>query len=370
MLIQYSLIFAVCALGLGCVATGQFGLALMVGVPFSLAMLVGAVLGFRLAMKWLVGLTLFAGFASSVVMLNLGGIFCALMALGLGSIPIIPGVWLGHELRRHHKQRAATMLALLSPFLLHVVDLATRGPKPMETVATSQTIPLDPAAAWDAMRFYEDVDGPRPLALRLGLPRPIRTVGAARRVGAKTQCIYEGGYLLKRTTEVVPQRYLAFEVLEQVGVENRSIELVDGVFELQPVGEGQTRVTMTTRYVPLLAPRWYWRPLEAWVVHSLHEHIANSMARQPASRPVEPALDQGMDLARRPGMQQQVEVAVLHREAVRPGDPDRREPGPLQLERRGIAHPRRGDAIGRRGDDQHSQVPALAQRVDRGGSWN
>lgn len=361
----YAVILVVLVGSVGCVAAGEFGLALMVGAPFALGVAVGRAFGFKLALKLVVGVTLFCGLLASLVFLNLGGMFCALLALGMGAAPLLPGVWVGHVLRKRKLERTALAVIFTAPLLLHVGDLAARGPHPVETVATIRVLPLDVAAAWGAMRFYEDVDGPRPLALRMGLPRPLRTVGVPRRVGAKTQCIYEGGYLVKRTTELVPERRLAFEVLEQVNVEDRSIRLRDGAFDLVPLTGETTEVTMTTRYVPLLAPRWYWRPLEAWVVHSLHEYVGDSMALQPRSPRPEPALDEGMDLARGVGVQQQVEVAVIEGETVGARDPGDLDVVPVEAERRGVAHPRGGEAVRGGGDHQDVEVAARSQRSDR-----
>ena len=55
------------------------------------------------------------------------------------------------------------------------------------------------------------------------------------------------------------------------------IALIDGGFAFTPVGDGQTRVCLTTRYEPKLTPRVIWRPLEHRFAHDLHRHVLAGM---------------------------------------------------------------------------------------------
>ena len=75
-------------------------------------------------------------------------------------------------------------------------------------------------------------------------------------------------------------------MIEQVNIEDRSVELIDGSFEFEEIEPGRTRVTLTTRYKPLLQARPVWKPFEHAVVHVLHDHVLNWMAlnlAQPSS---------------------------------------------------------------------------------------
>ena len=51
------------------------------------------------------------------------------------------------------------------------------------------------------------------------------------------------------------------------------MRLVSGSFEFERVGPGQTRVTLTTVYEPLLSARPVWRPFEIQIARSLHDHV-------------------------------------------------------------------------------------------------
>jgi len=49
--------------------------------------------------------------------------------------------------------------------------------------------------------------GTPPLHLRLLLPLPIRIDGSKSAVGDEATCLYEGGHLLKRVTQIDPCRH-------------------------------------------------------------------------------------------------------------------------------------------------------------------
>ena len=71
----------------------------------------------------------------------------------------------------------------------------------------------------------------------------------------------------------------AQDVIEQEGIEDRSIQLVDGSFALRE-SEGGTVVTLTTRYRPLLQARVFWRPFEQRLTTVLHDHVLDAIERR------------------------------------------------------------------------------------------
>src|SRR5207247_5014102 len=75
-------------------------------------------------------------------------------------------------------------------------------------------------------------------------------------------------------------RRLTFEVVEQHLHFERDMTLRDGSFEIVPAEHGQATVVLTTRYERRLSPRWLWEPMERRIVHTLHAHVLEGMARQ------------------------------------------------------------------------------------------
>jgi hypothetical protein len=140
-----------------------------------------------------------------------------------------------------------------------------------------------PEAVWQSLMFYEDVPGrPWPM-LRLVLPRPIRSEGDKRSVGAIIRCTYDRGHLIKRITAVEAPRHLGFEVMEQrLGIESR-VRACQGTYDLRAAAEGGTEVVLTTYYAGHLRPRALWRAMERYVCHRVHLHILMGMRERLAT---------------------------------------------------------------------------------------
>ena len=146
----------------------------------------------------------------------------------------------------------------------------------VEEVTTGMQLPAALDRVWGSLKFYEEVSSrPGPL-LRIGLPAPVRSEGEKTRVGGTVRCVYEGGYVLKRTTSAEPPNVLRFEVFEQrLGLE-RCLSLSDGVYEIRAAPAG-SEVALTTRYRGHLRPRALFRPLERRLTHEIHGHILAGM---------------------------------------------------------------------------------------------
>jgi hypothetical protein len=113
--------------------------------------------------------------------------------------------------------------------------------------------------------------------MRFALPHPLYTIGSTESVGEFKVCVYGKGRLVKRIDERVPNVRLGFAVAEQTKIENRSVVLKGGSFDFSALGANVTRVILSTRYQPLLGPRWAWRWAEEIGVHTLHGYVLDGM---------------------------------------------------------------------------------------------
>jgi hypothetical protein len=147
------------------------------------------------------------------------------------------------------------------------------------SVLTRMTFAAPPDQIWQRLLFYEQVDQPPPLDLRLLLPVPMRTEGSKSRIGDEARCLYTEGHLVKRVTQVETGRHYGFEIVEQALAIGRGIRLSGGAYTLREIPGGRTEVTLATRYVSPRRPRWLWRRIEAAVCHRLHRHILRAMER-------------------------------------------------------------------------------------------
>jgi hypothetical protein len=141
-----------------------------------------------------------------------------------------------------------------------------------------------PARVWQCLLFYEQIDRPPPLHLRLLLPVPVETAGDKARVGDEARCLYQGGYLVKRVTAVDPERFYAFSVVEQALVVAGGLKLAGGEYTLRELSPGRTEIELSTRYTSARRPRWLWQPIERAVCHSFHRHILRAMRREAEAR--------------------------------------------------------------------------------------
>ena len=272
-------------------AWASFGLVLVVLVPFSIGFAVGfsrpvpPLLSGILAVLSL-GAVLLLG-----VTLGVAGLLCAAVFLAVVMLPLIAGAVLAAASRRFLEKNARragpaktlSVLLVANLGLLYAESLLPRTFDP-ETVETVQVLELPAREAWNRFLFYEDWGHERPFLLKVGLPRPLFTVGQVRAPGDKKKCVYDKGYLVKEIASYIPTRELTFNVTEQVGIGDRSIRLLDGSFRLDPLGPGRTRATLVTRYVPKLQARVFWRPWERRVTRFLHEHILDGIEAQQAGR--------------------------------------------------------------------------------------
>lgn len=265
--------------------SGSIGVGATLALPFA----IGVVLGYGIRGKITAILFLSAmamtGVIAALVAMHPAAFFCGVILAIICVVPVLIGTFVGIALRMwlktssKFKQRwYLPMLFLLAfPIAVDRVERVTRGEQAEEIVATSLVMDAAPMEVWNAMAFYEEMKHPSPWLLRLGVARPVGANGRAREVGDVKVCLYVRGQLRKRVTAAEPGRRLDFEVTRQDHVENHAITLRGGNFTFEPVDAARTRVVLTTRYVPLLTPRFAWRGFEHACVHSLHGHVLEGM---------------------------------------------------------------------------------------------
>jgi hypothetical protein len=145
------------------------------------------------------------------------------------------------------------------------------------SVVTRGRITVTPARVWHSLMFYEQIAGPPPLHLRLLLPMPIRSGGSKLAVGDQATCLYEGGHLLKRVTQIESCRLYEFAVVEQKLALPGGVLLCGGSYVLRELPGLHTELAVTTRYVSRRSPRWLWKPIEVTVCHLFHRHLLSAI---------------------------------------------------------------------------------------------
>jgi hypothetical protein len=278
------------------------GYALFFAVPVSF----GAILGYACRVQtWafvFLGILAVASVVFALVAMNLAGIFCGFTLGVIFLIPVFGGLLFGVLLRSiliasgwDHAWyfRWYVWLIAAMPLAAQQVESLIPWRQDIAIVQTSLTVDATPEEAWNAIMFYEDVEHPPPWLLHLALPQPIKSEGNKDKEGEIVRCFYNCGTISKRISRVEPGRRLSFEVVEAVMRSENYAQLRDGHFEIEPHGEGQSRITLTTRYERKLRPAWIWEPIERKVIHTLHDHVLEGMRRkaeapQPEPQPYQP----------------------------------------------------------------------------------
>ena len=148
------------------------------------------------------------------------------------------------------------------------------------TIVTRMAISASLPVVWQSLMFYEQIEERPPLLLRLLLPRPIRTQGSKSAVGDEATCLYEGGHLLKRVTQIDKYRLYAFSVTEQRLSLGRHVVVTGGCYALRELPGERPELAVTTRYLSQNRPRWLAKPIEAFVCHMFHRHLLAAIRRK------------------------------------------------------------------------------------------
>ncbi len=155
------------------------------------------------------------------------------------------------------------------------------------SIVTRLQIRASPRRVWDSLMFYETIEGPPPLHLRILLPRPIRTQGSKSAVGDKATCLYQGGHLLKRVTKIDRLHRYEFLVAEQHLTVGVGVRLLGGSYTLRKLPGEQTELSMVTQYTSRNRPRWLLTPIEAGVCHMFHRYLLGSIRSKAEAREAE-----------------------------------------------------------------------------------
>ncbi len=269
---------------------GNFGWGLVAVVPLVLGILLGYWVRVRPVLLLLAAATLLLALVGLAFTFDWSGLLCSLILAAILFLPVLVGLILGVALSRLMKSHAQWKRNLILIALLALpaafIYLESLVPQSFAELAirTERVIETSPETLWSSLLFYEEVRQPAPLIARIGIPRPLYTRGIVRAEGDVKTCVYDKGHLVKRIARYEPLRILTFQVIEQVGVEERSVQLRGGSFRFSPAGPGRTRVVLTTQYLPKLQARAMWQPWERAVVSALHDHVLDEMTRRAAQK--------------------------------------------------------------------------------------
>jgi len=285
------------AVAVGALVFGSYGYGIFVVSPFIIGATT-AYLGNRrrdLGASRTVPLILIALMLGGIALIvsALEGIVCIVLASPLAIGLAVLGGLLGRAIAiysRRSPQQAAFGLALLP--LMFTVESVLPPAIHFETQSTIE-INAAPEAVWAALVLTDLSDAPVPLVFRLGVAYPVRGEIVGEGVGAIRRGEFSTGTADERVTEWVPNRKLAFVMMNQVPAMRELSPYahvhaphVSGYFsttytsfELLSRAGGGTEVVERTRHELRLEPVLYWLPLARWIVNENNARVLAHIKR-------------------------------------------------------------------------------------------
>lgn len=239
-----------------------------------------------------------AGLGSlALVVLALEGAVCIVMAAPLAIPVVIIGGAIGRRIAQvGHNGRSP----LASVAVLPMIFMLEAAMPPEVPIATARQIEIaaPPEAVWAALISPEDIHVPTGLTAMAGLAYPIggRIEGeGADRMRTGT---FSTGVAREKVTAWVPGRTLAFKVLSQpAAMEEMSpyrrvhaphligyFETDETRFDLVPLANGGTRLTVRAEHRLRIDPVLYWEPIARLAIRDNVDRVLEDIAEKAKRR--------------------------------------------------------------------------------------
>ncbi len=227
---------------------------------------------------------------AGLVFTGLEGIVCVVMALPILIVGAMLGAAIGALAKRQFPTDRTFSMAII-PFLAGVSvfgagKIEDRLGTAFRTEIVESTIIIEasPDDIWDALIEFDDVYGPKPWLMQMGLPIPQACSCRGSGVGSERVCRFNSGFIRERVTRWDAPCCLELDV-EEVQLPGRHwLGFQQATYTLEKQDSGHTRVTRTTTVTSTLRPAFYWRFFERHGTETEHAYILNSLKTKVSSK--------------------------------------------------------------------------------------
>ncbi len=237
-----------------------------------------------------------------LILFALEGLVCLILAAPLGALVAIAGGALGRRAARIGK---GPMGPLYSIALLPAMFALDALYPPAVIMVTDESILIEASApqVWQAVTSDEPIREPATLVGLLGLAYPERAHFSGRGVGAIRTGYFSTGEAREQITDWNEGRLLGFMVLSQPPAMKEMspyrhvhaphvvgyFETGETQFEIQPLGELQTRLTIRAAHRLRIDPVVYWEPIARWAASSNTRRVLRDLKTKSELAPYSPS---------------------------------------------------------------------------------
>jgi hypothetical protein len=296
-------------LGISVGVLKEYGAALMIGSPTISGFATGAFIARlepnakwkRAATATLVScLITFAAIAAFAV----EGLVCLGMALPLILPPAFLGAYIGFQMGRAigPKQVPAAVVGgvMLLPLIFALEKANPLPPLVPDPVATEIVIDAPRERVYPLIERVAEMGEPTETMFQVGIAYPMRATLDEDRVGAVRRCEFNTGTALETVTVLDAPSRFAFHIDTQPDPMREAtlyqgprqphldgyVRNVEGIFELESLPDGKTKVTAKSVYRVSMTPESYWRLWSDAAIHAIHGRVLTHVkARAEASDP-------------------------------------------------------------------------------------
>jgi prepilin signal peptidase PulO-like enzyme (type II secretory pathway) len=276
---------------------GAYGWGLFVMTPFLAGFTTGWFANRRadLSMGQTAGLVVAAGAlgCAALLALALEGLMCIILIIPLGAAMAFLGGALGRALARLGQDPTTPFASVAALPLIFMIEAAV---PPQLTINASEHVDIaaSPAAVWAVVTADRPIAAPPGIVGQAGLAYAIGSHLEGEGVGSMGVGYFSTGEARAEVTVWQPHRELALRVLSQPpAMEEMSpyrrvhAPHVEGYFitqgsrwTLQPLPNGQTRLTLSAAHELRIDPVPYWGPIARWAIAQNMQRVLGDIERE------------------------------------------------------------------------------------------
>lgn len=270
------------SMGLILSLNGYIGLgnALFIGTPFSIGFTSGILPNLRQSIEGTMVSLLFIGVI--LYFTEKEGMVCILLAIPILLFAIFIGWAIGQKFKRDkEKGKDRFQLSLFPLMILGTIgffELFSGNSKLPAKVVSTTIIAASPSAIYNEIISVDTVIVETNLLHKIGLPTPTKCILTEEKVGGLRLCLFKEGQITEKITELKKDRLLRMDVTEfDLGKSRNWLQFDEDIYEIDPLPNGETKVTRTTTYFSSLRPRWYWEAMESLTISSQQDFVFRNL---------------------------------------------------------------------------------------------